>query len=54
MIHHKETLPTFLSEPTKLGSEISVTGKWIPKKKSRLFRKSTELNEMLEEWEDIL
>ena len=46
-------LPSFLAEPTKLGQEISITGKWIPAKKGGLFRKSAESKEMLKEWEDI-
>ena len=53
MIQSKETLPSFLAEPTKLGQEISITGKWIPTKKGGLFRKSAESKEMLKEWEDI-
>ena len=53
MIQPKEPLPPFLAEPTKLGKEISITGKWIPTKKGGIFRKSAESKEMLKEWEDI-
>ena len=53
MIQSKEVLPQFLSEPAKLGEEISITGKWIPTKKGGLFKKSKESKEMLIEWEDI-
>ena len=53
MINQNEPLPSFLAEPTKLGQEISITGKWIPTNKSGLFSKSTESKEMLKEWEDI-
>ena len=53
MTQPKEPLPPFLAEPSKLGQEISVTGKWIPTKKGGLFRKSAESREMLQEWEDI-
>jgi quinol monooxygenase YgiN len=53
MIQQKEPLPPFLAEPSKLGQEISITGKWIPAKKGGLFRKSAESKEMLKEWEDI-
>ena len=53
MTHQKEILPAFLAESTKLGQEISITGKWIPTKKGGLFRKSKESREMLKEWEDI-
>ena len=48
-----EPLPPFLAEPSKIGQEISVTGKWIPTKKGGRFRRSAESNEMLTEWEDI-
>ena len=46
-------LPEFLTEGTKNGTEISITGKWIPTKKSSFFRKSEEAKEMLKEWESI-
>ena len=52
MIQQK-TLPSFLADPTKIGQEISITGKWVPTKKDGLFRKSKESKEMLKEWEDI-
>jgi len=53
MIQSKEPLPPFLAKSSKLGQEISITGKWIPSKKGGLFRKSAESKEMLKEWEDI-
>jgi len=53
MIQSKEALPQFLTEPTQIGEEISITGKWIPVKKGGFFKKSKESKEMLEEWEDI-
>ena len=53
MTQLKEPLPSFLAEPSKIGQEISITGKWIPTKKGGLFRKSAESKEMLKEWEDI-
>ena len=53
MIELKEELPLHMQEPTKLGQEISITGKWLPTKKSGLFRKSAESKELLKEWEDI-
>ena len=49
----KEILSDFMAEPSKLGQEISITGKWIPTRKGGLFRKSKESKEMLKEWEDI-
>ena len=53
MIQSKEALPDYLAEPTRLGQEISVTGRWIPTKKGGLFSKSAESKEMLKEWETI-
>jgi len=53
MTHPSTPLPPYLAEPSKLGGEISVTGKWIPTKPGGLFRKSAESKEMLKEWEDI-
>lgn len=53
MTPRTEPLPPFLAEPSRIGSEISVTGKWIPTKSGGLFRKSAESKEMLQEWEDI-
>ena len=53
MTQTKEPLPPFLAEPSKIGKEISVTGKWIPTKQGGRFRKSAESKEMLKEWEDI-
>ena len=53
MIELKEELPLHMQEPTKLGQEISITGKWLPTKKSGLFRKSAESKELLKEWEEI-
>jgi hypothetical protein len=48
-----EPLAPFLAEPSRTGSEISVTGKWVPTKPDGLFRKSVESKDMLKEWEDI-
>ncbi len=53
MTTQTEPLPSFLSEPSRLGQEISITGKWVPSKKGGLFRRSAESKEMLKEWEDI-
>ena len=46
-------LPHFMAEPIRIGPEISVTGKWVPKTPGGLFRKSPDSSEMLKEWEDI-
>ena len=46
-------LAPFLAEPSRIGTEISVTGKWVPKIPGGLFRKSADSKEMLQEWEDI-
>ncbi len=53
MSYTPEPMPAFLAEPSRIGSEISVTGKWVPSKPNGRFRKSTESQEMLAEWEDI-
>lgn len=53
MTNLKEPLPPYLAKPSKIGQEISITGKWIPTKPGGLFRKSAESKEMLQEWEDI-
>ena len=48
-----EPLPSFLAEQSRIGTEISVTGKWVPTKPGGRFRTTTESREMLTEWEDI-
>jgi len=53
MTQPNDPLPPFLAAPSKIGLEISVTGKWVPAKQGGLFRKSAESKEMLREWEDI-
>lgn len=53
MPQRTEPLPSFLTEPSKIGQEISITGKWIPRQKGMLFWKSAESREMLQEWDDI-
>lgn len=53
MEHKNQPLAPFLAEASKLGTEISITGKWIPSRKGGLFRKSPDSKEMLKEWEDI-
>ena len=46
-------MPEFLAEPSKIGTEISVTGKWVPTDPGGRFRKSPDAQDMLAEWEDI-
>ena len=53
MTYTPEPMPAFLSEPPRIGNEISVTGKWVSSRPGRRFRKSVESQEMLAEWEDI-
>ena len=53
MTQRTEPLPPHLAEPSRIGSEISITGKWVPTKPGGRFRKSAESQEMLQEWEDI-
>jgi len=53
MTNLTEPLPAFLAEPSRIGGEISVTGKWVPSKQGGRFRTTDESTEMLAEWEDI-
>ena len=53
MTQLSEPLPPHLAEASRIGPEISITGKWVPTKPGGLFRKSAESKEMLQEWEDI-
>ena len=53
MTHPTEALAPYLAEPSRIGEEISVTGRWVPTKPGGRFRKSAESEEMLQEWEDI-
>ena len=48
-----EPLAAHLAEPTRLGDEISITGKWTPKEPGGRFRQSEDSVQMLQEWEDI-
>ena len=52
-IEFNEPLPTFLTEKHKMGEEISITGKWVPRKPGSIFRKSQDAKDMIEEWENI-
>ena len=53
MSRSREPLPAFLSEPSRIGDEISITGKWVPATPGRIFRRSPDSTDMLQEWEDI-
>ena len=53
MTQPTQPLAPFLAEPSRIGQEISVTGKWVPTKPGGLFRTSAESKDMLNEWEDI-
>ena len=53
MTHTTEPLPPFLAETPRIGSEISITGKWVPTRPGGRFRKTAESQDMLAEWEDI-
>ena len=46
-------LAPHLAEPTRLGDEISITGKWVPRRPGGRFRTSEETRQMLQEWQDI-
>ena len=53
MTNLTEPMPGFLGQPSRIGAEISVTGKWIPSRRGGRFRKTAESTDMLAEWEDI-
>ena len=53
MTTQQTPLPAHLAEPTRIGDEISITGKWVSKKPGGFFRSSDESQAMLEEWQDI-
>jgi quinol monooxygenase YgiN len=53
MTSFAEPLPSHLAEPSRIGQEVSITGKWVPARKGGLFRRSPDSKEMLQEWEDI-
>jgi hypothetical protein len=46
-------LARHLTTPSRLGTEISVTGKWVPATAGSWFRKSPDSAEMRQEWEGI-
>lgn len=48
-----EPLPAHLAEPSRIGDEISITGKWVPSTPGGRFRTTEESRDMLKEWEDI-
>ena len=53
MTDRAEPLAAFLAEPTRIGEEISVTGKWVPARPGGRFRRSPDSSDMFAEWEDI-
>ena len=44
--HETEPLPDFLAEPTRLGAEISITGRWVSVRPSGFFWASEESERM--------
>jgi quinol monooxygenase YgiN/heme-degrading monooxygenase HmoA len=46
-------LPHFMKDPILIGEEVSITGKWTPKSRGGIFRRSHDSEEMVQEWEDI-
>ena len=53
MTHINEPLPAHMQAPSQLGTEISITGKWVPKTKGGIFKKSADSKDMIKEWNDI-
>ena len=48
-----QPLADHLAVPTRLGDEISITGKWVPAEPGGRFRRSDDADALLQEWEDI-
>ncbi len=48
-----DPLPSYLAKPSRIGREITITGKWVPSVSGGRFRTTEESREMLQEWEDI-
>ena len=46
-------LPAVLATPTRLGTELSVTGRWVPSRPGTFFRRSPDADAMRQEWHDI-
>ena len=53
MTFTREPLPNHLTVQSRIGDEISITGKWVPSKPGGRFRTTEESREMMQEWEDI-
>ncbi|MEM7274903.1 MAG: hypothetical protein AAF547_17610 [Actinomycetota bacterium] len=53
MTNTAATLPPFLAEPSRIGTEISITGKWVPTRPNSRFRSTDESRQLSAEWEDI-
>ena len=53
MTFTSEPLAPHLAEPSRIGTEISITGKWMPRSPGGRFRRSEDAEEMVQEWEDI-
>ena len=49
MTFTREPLPDHLTVPSRIGDEITITGKWVPKTAGGRFRKSEDSKEMLKE-----
>lgn len=45
--------PDHLNQPLRIGDEVSITGKWVPRTPGRLFRRSPDSDGLLDEWEAI-
>lgn len=44
---------SIINNGSKIGTEISITGKWVPKKSGFLFMKSNDSKELINEWNEI-
>ncbi len=53
MVIERIPLAPHLRETSRIGSEISITGKWIPKRKGSFLFRSEDSKDMAKEWEQI-
>ena len=48
-----QPLADHLAVPTRIGDEISITGKWVPAEPGGRFRRGDDTESLRREWEDI-
>ncbi len=48
-----EPLADHLAQPSRIGDELSITGKWVPSKPGGRFRATEQSRQMGTEWQEI-